>query len=232
MVKQFASGTGKLCKNMTFGYGATEVLLCSNFFINHPDDFEDYAIGKVVPGIEMKIVQLDGNEEIVPVNTRGEIYVKTKFAFKEYYNDPEKTKACFTSDGWFRTDDIGYMNEDGMFFCEGRKSEMILSGGMNVAPSILEATLEKYPGVAHAVCVPVPHDILYQVVCACVILEEGSDVTEEQLRLYCEEIHNDKRRLFTILPTYYMFMDKFPETNSGKTARNELTNRATQLFKA
>ena len=200
----------------------------SSLIINHSDEFEDFCCGKITAGVSMKIV--DDAGEIVPVNTRGEILIKYKNLFKEYCNDSEKTKAAFTFDGWFKTDDIGFMKENGMLFCVGKKSDMIISGGMNVAPVILEATIEKYPGVARAICVPIPHGILHQVVCACVKLEEGSDVTEEQLRLFCEEIHNDKSRVFTVLPTYYMFKKEFPETYTGKIARRLLTTEATKLF--
>ena len=228
MTKQFTDGIGKLCKQILIGYGATEFMICSSMVIHHPDEFQDFCCGNVAPGIDTKIVDEAG--EIVPINTRGEILIKSKYLFEGYFNDPEKTNATFTSDGWFKTDDIGFMNEDGVIYCGGRKSEMILSGGMNVAPSILEATLERYPGVSQAICVPVPHDFLYQVICACVMLEEGSDVREEQLRVYCEEIHNDKSRMFTVLPTYYMFTESFPETFTGKTARKLLTAQATQLF--
>ena len=200
----------------------------SSLIINHPDEFEDFCCGKITAGVSMKIV--DDAGEIVPVNTSGEILIKSKNLFKEYCNDSEKTKAVYTSDGWFKTDDIGFMKENGMLFCVGKKTDMIISGGMNVAPVILEAIIEKYPGVARAICVPIPHSILHQVVCACVKLEEGSDVTEEQLRLYCEEIHNDKSRVFTVLPKYYMFKKEFPETYTGKIARRLLTTEATQLF--
>ena len=70
---------------------------------------------------------------------------------------------------------------------EGRQSEINISGGMNVVPSILEATIETFPGVESVICVPVPHEVLYQVIRACVVLEEGSDVTKEELRNFCEE---------------------------------------------
>ena len=194
-----------------------------------PGDVEDRSVGQPNPRTEIKIV--DENEQVVPVNTCGEIYVKSKCLLKEYYNDLERTRASLTADGWFRTDDVGFMNEDGTFFCEGRKSEIIISGGINVAPSVLEATLEKCPGVAHAICVPVPHNILFQAVCACVILDKGSDVTEEKLRNYLESVHNDKPRLFTVLPTYYMFMDRFPELQTGKISRKELAEKACDYLK-
>ena len=113
----------------------------------------------------MKIV--NEKEETVPINTKGEIFVKTKALFEGYFNDPDATKACLAENGWARIDDIGFMDEDGMFYCEGRKSEMIISGGMNVVPSILEATIETFPGVESVICVPVSHEVLYQVICAC-----------------------------------------------------------------
>ena len=68
-------------------------------------------------------------------------------------------------------------------------------------------------------------------ICACVRLEEGSNVTEQKLRIYSEEVHNDKPRMFTVLPTYYTFMKQFSETTSGKISRRELTNLATEKFK-
>ena len=77
----------------------------------------------------------------------------------------QKRQKLLTEDGWYRTDDIGVTNEDGMIYCFGRKSEMIISVGMNVDSSILEAILQNCPGVARAICVPVPHKVLYQVIC-------------------------------------------------------------------
>ena len=203
-------------------------MLCTQLTVQKAEDYEEYAIGYAYPGVELKIV--NEKEETVPVGEKGELFVKIDSLFKGYHNDPEKTEACFSDDGWYRTDDICYMKDDGLFFCVGRKSEMILSGGFNVAPAILELTLERCHGVARAVCVPVPHEILYQVVCACVILEAGSDLMEESLRAYCEDVHNDKPGMFTVLPTYYMFLKDFPQTNTGKTSRRQLTKMATEKF--
>ena len=128
------------------GYGATEFIIGSRLLIENPDDFTENCIGYPYKGIQMKICNETG--QTVPANERGEIYVKSDGMFQEYYNDPEKTKATFTEDGWFKTDDMGYVTEEGLFFCEGRKSEMIISGGMNVVPTILEEVIQKCPGVA------------------------------------------------------------------------------------
>ena len=219
--KAFSGCIGKLCKMFGCGYGATEFIVGSGILIENPEQFQENCIGHPYKDIQMKICDDDG--QTVPTNERGEIYVKSEGMFQGYYNDPEKTKAAFTEDGWFKTDDIGYVTEEGLFFCVGRKSEMIISGGMNVVPSILEAVIRKCPGVANVACVPVAHDVMFQVVCACVIREDGSDITEDQLRQYCEEVHNDKPRLFTVLPAHYIFFTEFPETYTGKLSRKVLT---------
>ena len=228
MSKNVVNCIGKLCKKFGTGYGATEFLIGTGMTVDDPGDFQEYSIGYPYPGVQIRVC--DDNGEPVPTNQRGELHVKSDGMFLGYYNDPEKTKAAFSEDGWFKTDDIGFVTEEGLFFCEGRKSEMIISGGMNVAPTILEAVLRNCPGVARVVCVPVAHDVMYQVICACVILEDGADVTEDQLRQYCEDVHNDKPRLFTVLPTYYMFLTEFPETYTGKVSRKELTKMACEKF--
>ena len=195
------------------------MLVCCSL-VDKVEDYVEYSIGYALEGNEIKIV--DENEDIVPVNEKGEIYVKNDAMFKEYCNDTALTRSWFSDDGWLKTDDIGYITEEGLFFCTGRKSDIILSGGMNVTPSILEAILLGCPGVARVACVPVSHDVMFQVVCACVIPVAGYDVTEEKLRKYCVEMHADKPRLFTVLPQYYLFLEKFPETFSGKVSRKEL----------
>lgn len=232
LTRQLGACVGKACKFLLCVYGGTEFSIAAQAKITDPNKFSEYGCGNPVrySGLEVKIVSEKG--EIVPVNQRGEIYVRNDLIFKEYYNDPEKTKAVKTADGWYKTDDIGRMTEHGEMFVEGRKSSMIISGGFNVAPEILEQVLKRCPGVEAAIIVPVPDDVFYQVLCACVIREEGSKITEEDLHTYCQEYHADKPRLFTVLPKFYMFLEKFPETNSGKTNRKELERLAQQCFKS
>ena len=229
ITKAVASCVGKLCKFLVYSYGSTEFQLASIAVVTDPDKVKESSAGKLCPRVEMKII--DDNGEIVPVKTRGEICIRSGSLFKGYYNDPEKTQASMTSDGWFLTDDMGYMTEDGELFCEGRKSDIIISGGLKVVPSLLESIIEQYSGVAQAVCIPIPDSVKFQVICACVVLENGSDVKEEQLKSYCESVHNDKTRVFTVLPTYFMFMHKLPQTHTGKTDRNKLISEACEYLK-
>ena len=220
--KKFAECIGKLSYMFLCSYGSTEMLFCSSLAFNDPSQFQDHCIGYPKRNVEMKIVNETGGA--VPANTRGEIYVRSPWLFKGYYNDIEKTRACLTVDGWYKTDDIGYVTEDGLFFCIGRKSEMIISGARNVDPAVLESLLSKFPGVARVVCVPVPDKRMYQVICACIVVNEGSAVTEQMLRDYCEQIHIDKSGESAVFPTYYLFMDDktIPETHTGKVDRKQL----------
>ena len=197
-------------------------------FVDKENEFLNYAIGYPNPGIEQKIV--NDNGEVVPTNQRGEICIKSDALFKNYFNDPERTVACHAIDDWYHTGDVGFMSENGVFYCEGRLADDIITGGVNVPPAILEALIETLDGVSRVVCVPVPHKVMFQAICACVIIEKGSDVTEEKLRQFCAEIHNDKPGLFTALPTYYMFMSSFPETYNGKLSRKELARQAKERF--
>ena len=228
ITKKFSDCLGKLCKRFVSAYGSTEGIFCSALAVENSKDFMEYSIGYPCTDNEMKIIDASGS--IVPPNQRGEMCIRSNGLFKEYYNDPEKTRVSLKDDGWFHTDDVGFMSQNGMFFCEGRQSDEIITGAVNVEPAILEAVLGSFGGVSRVACVPVPHEVMFQVICACVIVKEGSDVTEADLRSFCEEVHNDKPRLFTALPTYYMFMKEFPETYSGKISRRDLAELAKKRF--
>lgn len=231
MTKQSAACIGKCCKSLICMYGSTELTALATVRITNLMDFTEFSCGKPMryPGFEIKIVNENGS--IVPVNIRGEIYARSPFMFKEYFNDPVKTRAAKTNDGWFRMDDIGRITENGEIFVEGRKSNMIISGGMNVAPEILEQVMKNFAGVDSVVIVPIPDETHYQVLCACVVKKEGSDVTEEKLRKSSEDFHADKPGLFTVLPKFYLFFDRFPETTTGKLNRKVLEKTAQQRLK-
>ena len=225
--KNFAKCLDKgLCKWFGVVYASSEITLCLCNLVKTADAFIEHSCGKPLPGLELKIV--DNNGEVVPVYSRGELLVRTKAMFAGYYNDLEKTKEVFLEDNWYKTDDIAFMTDDGIFYIEGRKSDMIISGGMNVAPSILEAILKTFRGVKDAMVVPIAHKTLYQAICACVIPQTGSGINEASLHKQCEDIHADKSHLFTVLPTYYLFFESFPKTASGKPSRKLLAAEASR----
>ena len=225
VAKHFANCIEKgVAKNLNVIYVSSEANLNLYNHISRSQDFTEYACGVPFPGVEVKIVGDDS--KLVAPYIRGEIYIRSDGMFKCYYNDEEKTKAVLAEDGWYKTDDLGFMTEHGIFYVEGRKSDMIISGGFNVAPAILETVLKRCPGVADALVVPIPHDTLYQIVCACFIPNPEGAVDEEKLQQYCENIHADKPRIFTVLPSYYLKFEAFPVTSTGKPSRKLLATEA------
>ena len=109
---------------------------------------------------------------------------------------------------------------------------MILSGGMNVAPEIIENVMKSCPDVDDVVVVPVPDDAMYQVICACVIVKPRRSTTEQKIRAFYKEKHMDNERFFAVLPKYYMILESFPETSSGKYSRPKLSAMAVSRFKS
>ncbi|WAR07634.1 YNGI-like protein [Mya arenaria] len=230
MTKQLAECVSGVCQNFVCTYGCTELPPLVTGITKNKDDFTEFSCGTINDGekIAMKIV--DDSFNIVQCNAVGEIYLKSEILFLGYFNDTEKTSSVMTEDGWFKTDDLGRMTIDGQLFVLGRKSNMIISGGMNVAPEILERVLNNCPGVASSVIVPVPDQTYYQQLCACIVKQKDYSLTEEQLRNFCVTFHNDKPRLFTVLPKFYLFFDKFPQTLTGKVSRKALTAMVGQML--
>lgn len=232
LTKGLASAIGMLAPALATSYAALEFLIFSSSIVHTKQEFTDFYVGKIdpLPGLEAKVVDDEGNT--VPVNTKGEIYVRTPTLFREYIDDPEKTLAAVTPDGWFKTDDIGMMTEHGDFYVYGRKSEMIKLDGVNVLPDVIEQEIKKCAGVATVKIVPVSDEAYVVEICACVIRSYGSDITEEELRRYCEEKHNANPNFFTIIPKYCLFLESFPQLPCGKTSVLKLSEIAKERFKA
>ncbi|WAR07603.1 ACSF2-like protein [Mya arenaria] len=228
LTKHVAECVGGICKNLVCVYGGTDFGVVAMGIIEDKNNFTEFSSGKIVSGVVLKIVDDEGIT--VPIGTMGEIYLKSHFLVKCYFNDEAKTIAAKTPDGWFKTDDFGKLTEDGELFVLGRKSNMIISGGMKVTPEILERVLNTCIGIHIALVVPVSDEVYYQVLCACVIKQPGSTLSEEDLHTFCTDFHNDKPGLFTVLPKFYIFMDAFPETSSGKVSRRKLSAIAEEKF--
>lgn len=230
LAKSISMCIGKVAPALGVVYGATEMQIGAFAYFDDAEKFEENCCGKPFQGAGMEMKIVDKNGTIVPLKTYGEIYIRSEAIFKEYFNDPEHTTAVKTSDGWYKTNDLGKLTENGILYVEGRTSSVITSGGMNVVPDILERIIESHPEVEAAVIVPVPDEAYYQVLCACVVLQPKSDLTEQQLRNFLQEYHNDKPGIFTVLPKYYLFPKRFPEVYTGKPSRKILTDIAASSF--
>ena len=167
----------------------------------------------------MRIVDEDGAD--VPAGSRGEIVIRGPNVMKGYWRRPDAT-AEVMRDGWFRTGDVGVMDDDGYFFIVDRLKELIIRGGYNVYPREIEEVLYEHPAVREVAVVGVPDPELGEEVAAAVALKDGAAVDEESLREFV------KARVAAYkYPRRISFFDELPKGPSGKIVKREISLPAT-----
>lgn len=196
------------------GYGLTETspVLTSN--IPLAGHVRIGTIGIPVPSTQIMIVNDEGVE--VPVGEPGEIYAKGPQVMSGYWNRPEETKHVFTDDGWFKTGDIGVINEDGFFKIVDRKKEMINVSGFNVYPNEIEDVVSGHEKVLEVGAIGVPDARSTEVVKIFVVKKDPS-LTEEELLGYCKENLTAYK-----VPKHIEFRKELPKSNVGKILRRLL----------
>ncbi|MEQ6375721.1 long-chain-fatty-acid--CoA ligase [Bacillaceae bacterium S4-13-58] len=196
------------------GYGLTETspVTHSNFLW---DQRVNGSIGVPWPDTDAKIVQMDSQEE-VEVGEVGELIVRGPQVMKGYWNRPEETEMVL-QDGWLRTGDLGYMNEDGYFFIVDRKKDIIIAGGYNIYPREVEEVLYEHEQVQEVVIAGIPDPYRGETVKAYVVPKEGEILNEGELDAFCRE-----RLAAYKVPKIYEFRDELPKTAVGKILRRAL----------
>ena len=195
------------------GYGLSETSPVAAF--NHPDrERKVGSIGTPSEGVEMKVVDDDGND--VAQGEVGEIVIRGHNVMKGYWNRPDATADAIRG-GWFHTGDMAKVDEDGFFFIVDRKKDMIIRGGYNVYPREIEEVLYEHPAVAEAAVVGVPDDKMGEEVGAAVVLKEGKEVDADELRAFVkEQVANYK------YPRRIWFPDELPKGPTGKILKREI----------
>ena len=175
------------------------------------------VLGLPFPSTQLRLVSLDDETVDVEDGQPGEILVKGPQVFSGYLNAPEETARVFTSDGWFKTGDIG-VNRDGFISMADRKKELILSGGFNVYPSQVEDAIRSLPGVADVAVVGVPVSDATEEVTAAIIMERGvPPLTLEEVRAWAE-----KSIAHYALPRQLVFIAELPRNQMGKILRRKV----------
>jgi acyl-CoA synthetase (AMP-forming)/AMP-acid ligase II len=174
------------------------------------------SVGKPIPPMEIKIVDDDGDE--CRVRDVGELLTRMPGAQREYYRDEEATARTWTADGWLRSGDLGYLDEDGFLYLVGRKKDLIIRGGHNVYPTDIEAVIHEHPAVREAAVVGVPHKVLGEDVAAFVVTKPGASVAAAELQAFCAERLADYKR-----PRQVRFVDELPRNATGKVMKHLLT---------
>ncbi len=199
------------------GYGLSET---SPSATCNPVDSTAYSgnIGLPMPNTELKLLDDDGNE--VPMGTPGEIAIKGPQVMAGYWQRPDETEKVMTADGFFRSGDIGIVDERGYFKIVDRKKDMILVSGFNVYPNEVEEVVTQMPGILECAAVGVVDAKSGEAV-KLVIVRKDPTVTEAAVRSYCEANLTGYKR-----PKIVEFRNDLPKTPVGKILRRELRDKA------
>ena len=174
-------------------------------------------IGVPLPGIDLRVVSLADPSVVLPPGDRGELAIRGKNVFAGYWNRPEETAGAFR-DGWFLTGDIGVMQEDGLFRIVDRKKSMIISGGFNVYPTLVENAIYEHPAVREVIVAGIPDDYRGQAAKAFVALREGAAPFDlDELGAFLAERLGRHE-----IPTALELRDELPRSPVGKLLRATL----------
>ncbi|MGI4777905.1 MAG: long-chain-fatty-acid--CoA ligase [Janthinobacterium lividum] len=195
------------------GYGLSET---SPSVSCNPTDSKAYTgtIGVPLPGTRMVLLDDDGHP--VPAGQSGEIAIKGPQVMAGYWQRPDETAKVMTADGWFKSGDIGVVDERGYFRIVDRKKDMILVSGFNVYPNEIEDVVALVPGVLECAAVGMPDDKTGEAV-KVVIVRKDPSLTEQQVRDFCRANLTGYKR-----PKVVEFRNDMPKTPVGKILRREL----------
>ena len=198
---------------LTEGYGLTET---SPVATTNPPDLKEFngSIGLPVPSTEISIRDDDGKE--LPLGTAGEICIRGPQVMAGYWQRPEETAAVMTSDGFFRSGDVGIMDEKGHTRIVDRKKDMILVSGFNVYPNEVEGVVMMLPGVIECAAVGVPDEHSTEAV-KLFVVRKDPDLSEKEVRAHCHENMTGYK-----CPKHIEFRTELPKTNVGKILRRAL----------
>ncbi|WEK00821.1 MAG: AMP-binding protein [Candidatus Sphingomonas phytovorans] len=197
-------------RDVTIGYGMTETSPVSfQTGLDDPIEQRVGSIGRVLPHLECKVVDADG--EAVPVGQPGELCTRGYSVMLGYWNDPERTAESIDADGWMHSGDLATIDAQGYGNIVGRLKDMVIRGGENIYPREVEDFLYRHAGVEDVAVVGVPDPKMGEELCAWVRLRPGAEADPETLRSFCRgQIAHYK------VPRYIRVVDAFPTTVTGK----------------
>jgi malonyl-CoA/methylmalonyl-CoA synthetase len=205
-------------------YGMSEtIMLTSNPFDAKLGERRGGTVGLPLPGVSLRVQDESGQP--VPVGEVGGIQVKGPNVFKGYWRMPEKTQEEFTADGYFKTGDVGKVDESGYVTIVGRSKDLIISGGYNVYPAEIEGYINELPEVAESALIGVPHPDFGEVGVAVVVRKPGEALDPEHI------IASLKSRLANFkIPKRCFVVTELPRNAMGKVQKNVLREQYQHLF--
>jgi len=196
------------------GWGMTETSAPNCMLEPSSDNIK--SIGKFYPKMSAKIVDKAGNQQ--PKGVKGELLVKGEAVMKGYYKAKELTEEVITAEGWLKTGDISYCDEEGFFYIVGRKKDMIKVAGEIVFSSEVEEKIQRHPKVKEVAVIGVSDPLRGEVPKAFIVADEGQPLDEAELKSFLKE----SLAAFKI-PHYFNFVDNLPRNRTGKIDKTQLS---------
>ncbi|MEK9628151.1 MAG: AMP-binding protein [Nitrospinota bacterium] len=197
------------------GYGLTETspVIAVN---RMRDGSVPGSVGPVLPNVEVNIVSESG--ETVNQGEIGEILVRGKTVMSGYWKRQDETRETIQPDGWLKTGDLGHLDEKGrLYISAGRKKDLIIRAGENVSPLAIENVLMGHPAPAEVAAVGIPDERVGEKVKVCIVLREGAQATEQEMKEFCR-----KNLPAFMIPDLIEFYETFPKTATGKIIKDQL----------
>ena len=197
-------------QDILIAYGQTELSPINNMTL--PDDSLERrteTVGRAMPWVEIKIIDEAGH--VVPVGQKGEICTRGYSVMQGYWNDQEKTAETIDASGWLHSGDIATMDASGYVRIVGRIKDMIIRGGENIYPREVEEFLYQHPAISEVQVFGIPDEKMGEEVCAWIQLNEGADLTADDVKAYCK----DQITHFKV-PRHIRFVCEYPMTVTGK----------------
>jgi acyl-CoA synthetase (AMP-forming)/AMP-acid ligase II len=198
-------------------FGMTEAAGCVTCLPGHFAKAKLGSTGR--PGWTTRLRIVDDAGHDLPPNENGEILVQSATVTAGYWDAPEMTREAIV-DGWLHTGDTGYLDEEGFLYIQGRKKDMIISGGMNIYPSEIEEVLREHPSVADVAVIGVPHERWGETVCAVIEAAPGATVDEAEIVAFSKEHLASYKK-----PSLVRVIDAIPRTAAGKPQKFLLRER-------
>jgi len=219
--RQFRERTGHTILER---YGMTETLM--NTSNPYAGPRLPGSVGPPLPGVSLRATQRESGAPVQP-GSIGALEVRGPNVFSGYWADPDKTRAEFTSDGWFKTGDLGRIDAQGYVWIVGRAKDLVISGGYNVYPKEVETELDAIPGVLESAVFGVAHADFGEGVTAAVVLKGGTELTEAAL------IEAVRGRLSAYkVPKRVLLLAELPRNAMGKVRKEVLRATYAELYRA
>jgi long-chain acyl-CoA synthetase len=166
--------------------------------------------------VEIRIVDDEGRP--LPQGDVGELAIRGHNVMKGYWGRDEATAAAIDDQGWFRTGDVGRMDEDGYLYIVDRKKDLVIRGGFNVYPREIEEVIYEHPAVREAAVIGIPHDTLGEEVGAAIVVKPGTEATPAELREFVKQ-----RVAAYKYPRHVWFVHELPKGPTGKILKREIS---------